>query len=261
MNDLLKPDGSVLEYEEFKAVYQVNATFLNYSALLRSLPAEWKTDRNRSKLEEPSIDPVISCVIAKSNGSSHLRRVLVRSKTKIVANIWEGAWEHRLGEVNWTEVYEALRTYPVQYKSNRYKIITRIAATKSLLVKMKIAQTDVCEYCTERENLEHKYWHCRRVQYFWNTLKTWLNHNRLGELAEKVNIKMVIFGGEANPVLNHVISAVIHMISTKRELSLALLIAILKSDMQSEWYQANLNKQIEDYNKKWHSLDFLRHRG
>ena len=145
----------------------------------------------------------------------------------------------------------------MQYRSTRYKIITRIVATNSLLEKMKITDTNACEYCKERENIEHKYWHCPKVQSFWNELKTLLVRNEHSSLAEKVNIKFVILGGDDNSIMNHVISVGIQMIHSGKELSLTLLMTILKCDMQSEHYQANIKGQINVFNQKWSTLDFL----
>ena len=61
--------------------------------------------------------------------------------------------------VDWKNVYETLRVTTMQYRTIRYKVITRIVGTNSLLEKMRIRNTDACEHCEQRENIEHKFWH------------------------------------------------------------------------------------------------------
>ena len=34
-----------------------------------------------------------------------MRKILTENDVNEVQNIWEGAWESRLGEVNWQEIY------------------------------------------------------------------------------------------------------------------------------------------------------------
>ena len=254
LNDLLKFDGTLLTHEEMKQMYNVQGTFLDFNALINSLPVEWRKTNGKRKLIEPIMDPVISYIISKDTGISHLSKVLLEGKSKHIANIWEGAWESRQIETNWENTYSRLKDTPVQYRNTRYKVITRIVGTNSLLKKMKIRDTDACGYCMVRENIEHKFWYCRKVQTFWNSLKRWLISKQLEELTDKISIQGIILGGDDCIILNHVISVGIHMIYSQKQLSVALLLAILRSDFDSERYSAKLNDRMEEFNTKWDLL-------
>ena len=179
----------------------------------------------------------------------------MESKTKQQDNIWEKAWEIRLKETNWSNIYICLRSTPVQYKYIRYKIIARIVGTNSLLERMNIKNTDRCEECALRENIEHKFWYCRKVKSFWNDIKAWLTKKRLSRLIEKINVENIILGGEDNLIINHVVSAGVGMIYAKKPLSVTLLKSILRADYNSEKYWAKLNGREEELNKKWMQLD------
>ena len=257
LNDLLKPDGALMEYEAFSQIYNIQDTFLDYMSLLRSLPLEWRESTERKKVDEPIMDPVVAFIVSTNKGTSHITKTLVQAKTRRLDNIWEGAWESRFQQVDWDKIYECLRSTPVQYKSIRYKIMTRIVGTNSLLERIQIKETDACDYCMQRENIEHKFWYCQRVKSFWNEVKNWLGR-QLATLADKVTIKEIILGGGTSTVINHVISAGTYMIYSKKHLSLAVLLSILRADLNSEKYCAKLNDKMEEVDKKWKVLKLLR---
>ena len=256
LNDLLNSDGSLMNLAELKQLYGIQATFLDYMTLINSLPAKWMEARERRKLNGPTMDPVITFVGSKS-GASHVGKVLVGNKTRRSENIWEKAWESRLTDINWKMVYQGLKNTPVQYRSTRYKVITRTVATKSLLEKMKITNTSMCDKCTQRENIEHKFWHCHRIQKFWREVKEWLIKEKLARLADGITIKNTILEGTECLILNHIVSIGVQMIHSNKQLSVKLLLAILRSDCKSEKYNANLNGKKEEFDKKWLDLNHL----
>ena len=255
LNDLLKADGMLMKLDEIKETYKINATYLDYESLLRSVPIEWKESREKRKLEEPLLNSAIAWIISKQAGAGHIARILTEAKTTQQVNIWEKAWDIRLQEINWNNVYTCLRNTPMQYRYIRYKIITRIVGTNSLLERMKIKDTDRCEECSLRENIEHKFSYCRKVKNFWNEIKAWLNEKRLSNFTERINIENIILGGEDNMIINHVVSAGVQMIYAKKSLSVALLELILRADYKSEKYWAKLNGTEEELNKKWMELN------
>ena len=255
LNDLLNADGTVMEYDEWKQTYNINATFLDYLSLLRSVPVDWKESREKRKLDEPLLNSAIACIVSKQAGAAHISKIFVEVKTKQQDNIWEKTWDSRLQETNWANIYECLKYTPVQYRYVRYKIITRIVGTNSLLEKMKVKDTDCCEECSQRENIEHKFWYCRRVKNFWNEIKAWLRRKRFTRLTEKIGIENIILGGEENLIVNHVVSVGVHMIYAKKSLSVTLLELILRADYNSEKYWAKVNGRKEELSKKWMELD------
>ena len=234
LNDLLKSDGSLMNYEEFKNTYKIHVTFLDYYSLEQSLPEEWREAARRRELEEPLIDPVICYVVSKAKGAAHLTHKLIESKAKQFENIWEKAWESKLSAVDWEQIYTSLTNTSLQYREIRYKIIARTVGTNSLLKYMKLRTTDACDYCGHRENIEHKFWYCRRVKVFWTEIKSWLVNNNLTCAANKVTAKTAILGGHDSIIVNHFISVAIYMIYTKRHFTINLFTTILSSDLQSE---------------------------
>ena len=120
---------------------------------------------------------------------------------------------------------------------------------------MNIKDTDSCEECSLHENIEHKFWYCRKLENFWNELKTWLVKKRLSNLTERINIVNIILGGDDNLIINHVVSAGVQMIYAKKSLSVALLEEILRADYNSEKYSAKLTGREEELSKKWMELN------
>lgn len=122
---------------------------------------------------------------------------------------------------------------------------------------MKIKEEDRCDYCAQRENIQHKFWSCSRVSKFWDEIKAWLILERLDRLAGKVTAKEVILGGDGNLLFNHVISVAIYMIYAKKQLSVELLKRLLMSDRTSEKYGAKLKDKMNSFVKKWEVLNCI----
>ena len=118
--------------------------FLDYRTLVNSLPIQWRESRERRKLGEPIMDPVVTFIASKRSGALHVRKILAVSITRRFKNIWEGAWESRFEGINWEQIYQCLQDTPVQYRSTRYKVITRIVTTNSSLEKMRIKNPISC---------------------------------------------------------------------------------------------------------------------
>ena len=71
------------------------------------------------------------------------------------------------------------------------------------------------------------------------------------QFASKICIDKVILGGEKSELLNHIVSIGVNMIYSKRQLSVALFLAILKTDFNTERYSAKVKNEMEEFREKW----------
>ena len=52
-----------------------------------------------------------------------------------------------------------------------FKILHNIYPTLTLLRKMKITNTDMCQFCNTHDFIEHFFFHCKRLENFWKEIE------------------------------------------------------------------------------------------
>lgn len=84
-------------------------------------------------------------------------------------------------------------TRDIQLRWFRYRILHRVLATNSLLLKMKIMNKEQCSFCnTLVKTLTHLFWECIYVEEFWNKLIDWINSTLNVDID--ITVIDVIFG-------------------------------------------------------------------
>ena len=77
LDDLLNSDGELLSYIQFKTKFRVQATYLDYLGLMKSLPKNWRTQPNKNKQQRPVIHPYVSFVLQEKRGAKRFYNKLV----------------------------------------------------------------------------------------------------------------------------------------------------------------------------------------
>ena len=89
-------------------------------------------------------------------------------------------------ENSWSQIYELQSFKPfwlVSFNSTKetrlqelqWKILMGIYPTGTLLYKMKLRQSELCEYCNTRDNIEHFFFSCLILRKLWETVSNTLN--------------------------------------------------------------------------------------
>ena len=98
----------------------------------------------------------------------------------------------------------------------QYKIWYERVATNSKLYQMNIKDTELCEYCHERETNVHAFVLCERTQNFWLDITLFLI--RLGYRNFRLEHSILIFGDkEMDSLFNLIITIAKKVIYQKRE--------------------------------------------
>ena len=105
LSDVLDDDGNMLSFEQFKKVYQIKGSYLDYIGLIRSLPDEWKSLTGKTRATYPIIHPQLEFVLSRENGAKYMYDIILSKTIKSVKNNWKRGWELEYGEINWTERY------------------------------------------------------------------------------------------------------------------------------------------------------------
>ena len=95
----------------------------------------------------------------------------------------EQKWIEQFSDENltWNNIYTSRlqATKDVRLQNFQYKCLMRIIPTNKYLLKCKIKETALCEFCSmEIETINHLFWECNHVQHFWTNLAMFLlRHN------------------------------------------------------------------------------------
>ena len=83
-------------------------------------------------------------------------------------------WENRLGyqlcSNTWSNLF--VGTKEIKLAQLQWKILHNIFPTNIILKKIGIKQTENCEFCQERDTVEHTFFSCKRLEKFWKNVST-----------------------------------------------------------------------------------------
>ena len=101
--------------------------------------------------------------------------------------------------------------YTIQEKTLiwfQYKIIYRLTGTNSLLYKMKLTDSQLCNFCNiKEETIYHLFVRCENTSKFWKTIRTWLMEK--GNINLDISPSILFFGNwylEQGQSINNIIS-------------------------------------------------------
>ena len=253
-NDLRTPSGEMMSFAEAKQVYNLPGTFLDYAGLLNSLSRAYVEKNER--IEAPIIADQIKHLLSRKKGTKHIYDRLMQRRT--IVKHWEDKWCEQYGEINWLEVYQAVRiaSSSPYYGALHYKIVTLTAVTNKLLYKMGIRETDSCDRCKRcPETLRHKFWSCAVVKHFWRQVENWLNHQTGIQPRTVLEEKNVMLGfHDSGRLWKHIIIMGKMMKVQQRELNIAQLEAKIIQDISIEKLAAHMNSSFLAFTKKWEPL-------
>ena len=136
----------------------------------------------------------------------------------------------------------------------QYKIWYERVATNAKLYQMNIKDTELCEYCHERQTNVHAFVLCERTQNFWSDITLFLI--RLGYRNFRLEHSILIFGDkEMDSLFNLIITIAKKVIYQKREkrniYSLRHFDILLEQERESEEIYAINRDSMELYENKW----------
>ena len=208
ISDIIDSRGEILSFQEAKQSFGITGSFLDYVGLTRSLPDSLRSGTKKARAEYPIMHPQIETDLRKEKGAKYLYDIMLSKQTKSLKNTWEKMWETMYGDINWPEVYRSIyNDTSVYYHVLSYKVITQIVATNRILYQMGLHDSPICSRCRVGiETIKHKFWECRFVREFWNSIETFIDD--LDVITGEVRLcpKKVFLGVPNDSVMNLVIS-------------------------------------------------------
>ena len=214
INDIVDHNGNILSFENLKITYGIAGTFIEYSALINSIPRNWKnylTDNIIVKNSYPQQPVWIAYLLKFKKGCSHIYKVFQNCLTSSHPMNCIQKWNEETNVSQDIEIWNKIFTIPfkatveTKLREFQYKVLHRFLPTRKFLFKIKLIDTDKCTFCgTEVEDLTHLFFNCTHVKNLWQELKLWLLS--LNETVNDLTVTDILFGIiGGQPVINHII--------------------------------------------------------
>lgn len=263
--DLLNTEGQFYQYHQLREKYQIQGTYLNYLALMKKLPAEWKHKINENSIicqdlkQNTAQNCYVKYLCKDKKGSRTFYDFIIGNK---IPTLPLQKWMHLLGNITQEEwdSYNGLisNTAEIKLKEFQFKINNHILVTKSFLYKIKKVENDRCSFCNQHsETILHLFYYCNKVKEFWSDLQKWLETK--ADITLYVTVKSVIFSKQSqNDLINYILLlAKYYIYRTKFFTNLVRIetfIPYLRKKFQNEMYISKLHNKLDKFLAKWSAL-------
>ena len=169
--------------------------YLNYYKLISSIPKEWLRQLKAQTLEikqEPALFTVVKAKdqnnICKYITDFQMKKSNSNEKPKA-----QRKWESYFQDVtfDWKSIFRNIFAICKENKLQnfQYNFVHRNIATNKYLLKCKYTESSLCSFCNMAiETIDHLFWECHFVQYFWNKLFDFLSQHHFIDIGNKFNI-------------------------------------------------------------------------
>jgi hypothetical protein len=170
---------------------------LDYNAVINAIPPMWKhwirtehLNLNNYEREE-NIEAQQYNVKVKYIKQTLQNKIKDQTVQPRANSVWQTKLNVELNAQHWTIARYA--TKETRLRELHWKILHNIYPTNILLQKMKIKQTDLCDYCkTNVDYTEHFFFECKYLKPFWKDVEFYLLQ-KLDKLI-RLNVNVVMFG-------------------------------------------------------------------
>ena len=260
INDLLDADGELLTYVEFQRKYQLLTNFLVYEGIVKSIKDyifSFRFAQFLYRQDNPILTYSLLHILRYKKGCRDIYDKL--NNTEILPiSVRKWQLEFNITQSQWKNIF-ALPFKVTQEMNLRWlqiRINHRILGLNNYLYKMKIVESDKCTFCNQvSETIQHLFWECEQVEYFWNGFETIL-HDNCGLLDVKFNAENIIFGNQKyDNLLNELILIgkryIFHMKKEKKMPTLNAFLYLVKSNFKAQKYNAVKNQTLPALEKRW----------
>ena len=187
---------SLEEIQTYLAPNKANSVF-EYNALVNAIPNLWKEWICSGNIDLENRE-ISVCEASQYNQKPKIIKTLLKTKTsKNVSNkayaydIWRRKLEFEMCDKVW--MLQRLATKETRLRELQWKILHNIYPTNIILQKMKVTETNKCDYCADTIDFsEHFFFQCKFVVSFWKYLENYI----VSILGKRVDLSLcnVMFG-------------------------------------------------------------------
>jgi exonuclease III/hemoglobin-like flavoprotein len=264
--DIYDSNGNIMTFDNLKAQFKVQGTFLHYTRLINSIPKIWRDfiAANKAEVLQYKYNVKQNCYIQhlckSEKGSKDFYMVLINNINNIYKNV---KWESCLGQIPtsiWKKSHHGiLLLSETKIRDFQFKINYHILATNTYLKKIGKIESDKCDYCeTEKETIYHVLYDCIKINKFWKELQIWLKTNFLFQL-DLEPCDLILGTSNQNSAMHNVIMYAKYFIyktkfHTNKNLTVDAFVNYFQRIYEVEKYLATLKGKLEFFERMWQNV-------
>ena len=184
--------------------------FLFYNSLVASILTEWKVKLKTEMMNIQRPKTLLMTSLEKKHINKYLYQHQFQKDVKIKVK-QEDKWINIFNDPNldWKHIYltPIRATIDTTLRDFQYKFIMQIIPTNTFLLKCKISNSNLCDFCNNSiETVVHLFWECQHSQHFWSQLKTFLTEFNIDI---DFNYKIICFGKQNDQNKNVLVNFII----------------------------------------------------
>jgi len=190
--DLFDNSGNMLSFEAIQHRMPTNPkVFIDYFVIRNSLPTEWKTNLVEY---ENTHDILFNDVFIHKCNANMFRKAMVESLyvTPTCYKFWERKFPNYT--FNWDVIWNKLPqcTNEARLISLNWKILHNIYPTKTMLYKMGIEESNVCDKCNVTDHIDHFIYFCSKINVIWKSVNSIISFKLKKQIS--LSVTDVLFG-------------------------------------------------------------------
>ena len=201
--DFYSDNGQIFSWEEFKEIQNIETVnYLEYYGITRSVTKYLaKLNIDPGTHNAPSERPAAVNTLINENmkASQIVYNALISSNSQMkIVTKWESIFED---ELEWSKIFLLPKktTKDTKLRWFQYRLLHRILPSNTYLKKIGIKNDDKCGFCNhDVEDINHLFWHCEKVQTFWNDFIDWIHSNCIHTQYLNLDLQLVLFGFRKN---------------------------------------------------------------
>jgi hypothetical protein len=173
-----------------------------YNAMSTALRAARPQQNTQMEVTEPAnVEQIIT--------AKQFRLILTAAKSTEPCSVkfWQHKYNITIEKKHW--VLARLCTKEERLRLLQWKILHNIYPTNILLNKMKIKDSNKCNYCDNTDFIEHFFWGCGQIKSFWNYVEAQIDTYTGKQVS--LTERDVLFGHQlesvchTNKLINHIL--------------------------------------------------------
>jgi exonuclease III len=183
LKDILNEQCEFMNHEDLIQKYNISTSFIHTLQIHSSIPIQWKQILKKHTLMPKNIPP---------NDTIHIQNKHIQIQNTICKMFYWHIihkdkhtptaiykWSETFPGFN-TRIWDSIFTLPyitlrhTRLQTLQYKILHRNIACNKWLYNIKIATTDICDYCSKCDDIPHFFYHCPNTKEFWKFTLKWI---------------------------------------------------------------------------------------
>ena len=267
--DLITDKGQFMTKDQVTESYNLQVDFLSYHRLISSLKLYVEDCKNQSKFQRPYFHNHMKLLLKSKKGAQDFYETLksnIAIEEPHALHKWKKDINISIDHSSWRRIHKNY-FYTIQDKTLiwfQYKIIYRLTGTNSLLYKMKLTDSQLCNFCNiKEETIYHLFIGCEKTSKFWKTIGTWLMEK--GNINFDLSPSILLFGNwhlEQGQDRNNIISIlakryIFKCSKKKQELNILQYQNYMIKIYTEQKYLAQIETRYENLKKLWSVFTLL----